>query len=268
MLLGGGGVTRAESPKGPSCTFALLLFRVTPPPPREWEGKEWCEADGHCGLRKERPREGKGKGRGKVRAGRKRKVKGWSEADGHQRLWRERVQGKGSEWRSASRRRRLQTRSSHHGVMPTPPPPRSHLSLSGGRPVALGRCLCETGSGDQRLHLHLRCAHLNEASTPPPPPTTKALCHPPPPLPCVTSPASDVVVSTPRTSRSWGTPEREALPEGRRGAAAALVSRGPTVPLARTEHISPQGRGASGCGPCIHAVAHMGQDMLYLGLSA
>ena len=44
--------------------------------PREWEGKEWCEADGHCGLRRERPREGKGKGRGKVRAGRKRKVKG------------------------------------------------------------------------------------------------------------------------------------------------------------------------------------------------
>ena len=29
---------------------------------------------------------------------------------------------KGSEWRSASRRRRLQTRSSHHGVMPKPPP--------------------------------------------------------------------------------------------------------------------------------------------------
>ena len=39
------------------------------------------------------------------------------------RLWRERVQGKGSEWRSASRRRQLQTRSSHHGVMPNPPPP-------------------------------------------------------------------------------------------------------------------------------------------------
>ena len=32
-----------------------------------------------------------------------------------------RVQGKGSEWRSASRRRQLQTRSSHHGVMPKPP---------------------------------------------------------------------------------------------------------------------------------------------------
>ena len=45
--------------------------------PREWEGKEWCEADGHGGLRRERPREGKGKGRGKVRARRKRKVKGW-----------------------------------------------------------------------------------------------------------------------------------------------------------------------------------------------
>ena len=35
--------------------------------------------------------------------------------------WRERVQGKGSEWRSASRRRQLPTRSSHHGVMPKPP---------------------------------------------------------------------------------------------------------------------------------------------------
>ena len=44
------------------------------------------------------------------------------EADGHHRLWRERVQGKGSKWRSASRRRQLQTRSSHHGVMPNPPP--------------------------------------------------------------------------------------------------------------------------------------------------
>eukprot|EP00670_Eutreptiella_braarudii_P027701 CAMPEP_0174382132 /NCGR_PEP_ID=MMETSP0811_2-20130205/124428_1 /TAXON_ID=73025 ORGANISM="Eutreptiella gymnastica-like, Strain CCMP1594" /NCGR_SAMPLE_ID=MMETSP0811_2 /ASSEMBLY_ACC=CAM_ASM_000667 /LENGTH=135 /DNA_ID=CAMNT_0015535411 /DNA_START=2648 /DNA_END=3055 /DNA_ORIENTATION=- len=41
------------------------------------------------------------------------------------RLWRERVQGKGSEWRLASRRRQLQTRSSHHGVMPKPPSPRS-----------------------------------------------------------------------------------------------------------------------------------------------
>ena len=29
--------------------------------PREWEGKECGEADGHCGLRRERPREGKGK---------------------------------------------------------------------------------------------------------------------------------------------------------------------------------------------------------------
>ena len=45
--------------------------------PTEWEGKEWCEADGHCSLRRERPREGKGEGRGKARAGRKRKVKGW-----------------------------------------------------------------------------------------------------------------------------------------------------------------------------------------------
>ena len=33
---------------------------------------------------------------------------------------------KGSEWRSASRRRQLQTRSSHHGVMPKPPPVAVH----------------------------------------------------------------------------------------------------------------------------------------------
>ena len=45
--------------------------------PREREGKECGEADGHHGLRSERPREGKGEGRGKVRAGRKMKVKGW-----------------------------------------------------------------------------------------------------------------------------------------------------------------------------------------------
>ena len=44
--------------------------------PREREGKECGEADGHHGPRRERPREGKGE-RGKVRAGRKRKVKGW-----------------------------------------------------------------------------------------------------------------------------------------------------------------------------------------------
>ena len=35
-------------------------------------------------------------------------------------LWRERVQRKGSEWRSASRRHQLQTRTTHHGVMPNP----------------------------------------------------------------------------------------------------------------------------------------------------
>ena len=45
--------------------------------PREREGKECGEADGHRGLRRKRPREGKGGGRGKVRARRKRKVKGW-----------------------------------------------------------------------------------------------------------------------------------------------------------------------------------------------
>ena len=50
-----------------------LPFCPPPPPPP----KECGEADGHCGLQRERPREGKGEGRGKVRAGRKRKVKGW-----------------------------------------------------------------------------------------------------------------------------------------------------------------------------------------------
>ena len=42
---------------------------------------------------------------------------------GHHRRWRERVQGKGSEWRLANRRRQLQTRTTHHGDMPTPLPP-------------------------------------------------------------------------------------------------------------------------------------------------
>ena len=32
-------------------------------------------------------------------------------------------EGKGSEWRSASRRRHLQKSTQHHGVMPPPPPP-------------------------------------------------------------------------------------------------------------------------------------------------
>ena len=45
----------------------------------------------------------------------------WCKADGRRRLWRERVQGKGSEWRSANRHRQLQTRTTHHGVMPKPP---------------------------------------------------------------------------------------------------------------------------------------------------
>ena len=94
-------------------------------------GSPWCRAGPPpppvpCGLRRERPREGKGKGRGKVRARRKRKVTGRCGADGHHRRWRERVQGKGSEWRSASRRRQLQTRSLHpwrHANPPPPPPP-------------------------------------------------------------------------------------------------------------------------------------------------
>ena len=45
--------------------------------PREREGKECGEADGHGGLQRQRPREGKGEVRGKVRARTKRKVKGW-----------------------------------------------------------------------------------------------------------------------------------------------------------------------------------------------
>ena len=43
------------------------------------------------------------------------------------------VQGKGSEWRSASRRRQLQTRSSHHGVMPKPPPPVAYRGKGQGK---------------------------------------------------------------------------------------------------------------------------------------
>ena len=44
------------------------------------------------------------------------------EANGHHRLLRERIQGKGSEWRSASRHRQLQTRTKHHATPPPPPP--------------------------------------------------------------------------------------------------------------------------------------------------
>ena len=44
-------------------------------------------------------------------------------AEGHHRLRRERVQGKGSMWRSANGRRPLQTRTIHQGD--TPPAPRT-----------------------------------------------------------------------------------------------------------------------------------------------
>ena len=46
----------------------------------------------------------------------------WREANGHYCLWRERVQGKGIKWRSANRRRQLQTRTVHKGDMPPPSP--------------------------------------------------------------------------------------------------------------------------------------------------
>ena len=49
---------------------------------------------------------------------------------GHHRRWRERVQGKGSEWRSANWRRPLQTRTTHLGNMPTNPPPPHSLSMA------------------------------------------------------------------------------------------------------------------------------------------
>ena len=79
-----------------------------------------------------RPMEAKGKEREVERAG-----KGKGEEEGHRavrrrwahRLQRERVRGKGSEWRSASRRRQLQTRTIHHGDMPTPPPPAAFPAL-------------------------------------------------------------------------------------------------------------------------------------------
>ena len=81
----GGGVTQGESTERCTYTFVLAPLNYVPPPPFSpgaplaqptkgmgREGKEWCEADGHCGLRRERPREGKGK----VRPRRKRKVTG------------------------------------------------------------------------------------------------------------------------------------------------------------------------------------------------
>ena len=37
-------------------------------------------------------------------------------------------EGKGSEWRSASGRRQLQTRTQYHGFLPTPPPPPQYHS--------------------------------------------------------------------------------------------------------------------------------------------
>ena len=43
-------------------TEASVPCCVPPQPPAPWEGKEWCEADGHCGLRRERPREGEREG--------------------------------------------------------------------------------------------------------------------------------------------------------------------------------------------------------------
>ena len=50
--------------------------------------------------------------------------------------WRERVPGKGSEWRSANRRRPLQTRTIHRGDMPTPPPPPGLLPFQCSRLTA------------------------------------------------------------------------------------------------------------------------------------
>ena len=66
--------------------------------------------------------QGKGKGRGDGRLGQG----GRGRSKGGEKPMGTTAYGgkgsKGSEWRSASRRRQLQTRSSHHGVMPTPPP--------------------------------------------------------------------------------------------------------------------------------------------------
>ena len=93
--------------------------KVKRPPPRT-SG----EADGHCGLRRERPREGKGKGRGKVRAGRKRKVKGVVRSRGAPPP----SEGEGPKGRAANGDRSVGAAGcsrEHHtkGVMPTPPSP-------------------------------------------------------------------------------------------------------------------------------------------------
>ena len=106
----------------------IYLFEVScqPPPPLPCthlaNGKDSCpplygEAkQGKSGCSVGTTDQGKGRGSGEGRLGK--------EEEGH-RVVRGRwgVQGKGSEWRSANGRRRLQTRTIHHGDMPTPSPP-------------------------------------------------------------------------------------------------------------------------------------------------
>ena len=89
-----------------------------PPPPHHHSGVRPMGTVAYGGKG-----QGKGKGRGEGQLGQG----GRGRSQGGEKLMgttrRERVQGKGSEWRLASRRRPLQTRSSHHGLMPNPPPP-------------------------------------------------------------------------------------------------------------------------------------------------
>ena len=93
--------------------------------PREWEGKEWCEADGHCGLRRERPREGKGKGKGR-REGRLGQGGRGRSKGGEKPMGTTAYGGKGSKGRAANGDRPVgaaSCRRDHHTMASCQPPP-------------------------------------------------------------------------------------------------------------------------------------------------
>ena len=154
---------------------SVPLGKAPPPPPRpthnrprEWEGKECGEADGHCGLRRERPREGKGKGEGRGEGrlghGGRGRSKGGEKpmgttADG----------GKGSKGRAANGDRPVgaaSCRRDHHTLAscqnpprPTPPPPFKRS------PGAIGE--------DERERMP--CSSCPQPPAPPPPRGNSAL---------------------------------------------------------------------------------------------
>ena len=84
-------------------------------------------------------------------------------------------EGKGSEWRSASGRRQLQTRTQDHGFLPTPPPPRETVTWRPSPPPhpgdrrALTREFARGGKG-KLPSCHAFPLHLQNA---PPPPVSK-----------------------------------------------------------------------------------------------